>query len=197
MLAGLSQSTHESTEVWEASFENIPQELQEIYAPIVGGLSVNTRVNFFKILHEFNWSLDVCNKFLQLIRHCGEENMSHFVEIFHKVHTSRILKFTDVLLNLEKSQFIELLTKCPTHVVLRFMELVYYCDPSEIVTMAELMGKLSIMEVHHALERCDHPKVTNCRLCKSKRVSALEQRLLNDQIESQSVSECTYSIQIL
>ena len=70
----------------------------------------------------------------------------------------------------------------PPPQVARLIELRKHLTPSHRHTMDTLIHELSPQHLLHALTLCDEPFAKHCRLCRVRRLDALEFRMLHDQM---------------
>lgn len=182
------------SEVWEAAIENIPEELYETYAPIVAGFCMKTRMTLFKILFILDWTVENCANILKVINHCGGSKIDVVMEKIFGLSKSRIIPFILTITQIYDPQLEEFVVTSPPEMFNRFVELIYYGDSQEVKILVELMSKMSVAEIYKILQKCDEPLAKHCRLCRVKRISKLEFKMLNRQFPDDSVSSYKYSL---
>ena len=170
------------SEHWEAAIDNIPNDLRVLYAPFVANLTLATRINLYKILDSLDWTYEFCEIVLDNMKHVSQY-LTTYVEYGIKLDVSRRPLFFHACKSLVEPQLCQFLGEASFEVVENFMELGFYLNQHELSLMFELITKLSVQQLNDIIHHVDEPFAKHCRLCKSKRLYALETRLYNGQID--------------
>mmetsp|Transcript_6180 Transcript_6180/g.9319 ORF Transcript_6180/g.9319 Transcript_6180/m.9319 type:complete len:639 (+) Transcript_6180:56-1972(+) len=176
-----SSMSHES-DIWETCIENIPLEIQDEYAPVVAGLTLNTRINLYKILDSLDYTLEYCTIVLTTLN-TVKQYIETFINYTIQLDVSRRPLFFYFCCHLKEKHLSDLLTVISYDLVYKLMELAYYLDKKELTLMLELIHELTIEELDVVINLSDEPLAKHCRLCRSKRLYAMEYRLHNSQVD--------------
>ena len=170
-------------EKWESSIENIPSDIQVLYAPLVAGLTIKTRINLYKILDALGWSRVSCATMLNVLNRVGEALMPAVVEIGISLNWTRLPLLLNICSSIDEPQLSEFLTECFPHITLPLVDIAYYLNDADSKVFIDLLHHLSVTELDRILKICDEPFAKHCRLCRTRRAHAMEFRLHHDQLQ--------------
>eukprot|EP01041_Mallomonas_annulata_P014541 gene14541-30952_t len=130
----LEEQQIKEAEKWEQSFQYIPDDLHQIYAPLLAEFTLVLRISVYKRLDLLKWDRNQCIQMYNAITRAKSSKIEHLIEIMN----------------------------------------------DEFNNMLDIMTELSISEVLNILDRCNEPMAKHCKLCRSKRMQALEYRMLHN-----------------
>ena len=173
-------------EKWESSFKNMSSEMQGLFAPLTTGFSNNTRIQLYKLLESLNWNESNTRDMYEVLFKTPLKNQVGIISFLSTLIPSRLPVFLRFYKRLNERLMLELLQR-PESDVVKIIEIARFLDEIDINSMHDVMEKLSIEEVLNILDHCNEPMAKHCRLCRSRRMYALEFRMLQDDLPENMV----------
>ncbi len=198
----------ELNEKWQASFNMIHANCLERYRILIQSYSVFLRIKLYKFLALFNWTEDVCEGMYHILliashipdQHPAAHNLDlarkdnigcTFKQLRHDLLFDKLLEYAEkgwesfvykFLVSLKDPAIKELLIEMTAEEFDECVELARFLSPVELTAMYQYVDELSIREVLGSMIVVQDPFVKACRLCRLRRIDALETRLVHDQV---------------
>jgi hypothetical protein len=175
-------------EKWEKSIVNIPEQYRGAFKIVIEKYSVFIKIKMYKLLDLLKWTEEASAKLLHILHvardlqvgnakidwwfdkmagYTAEGNLA-FVFSFLTTIDDKVLQ--EIFLSLSDED----LDKC--------IELARFLDPVELGLMHQYIFELTIVDVLRAMDEAHDPFAKACRLCRTRKLYALELRLVHDQV---------------
>ena len=178
----------ELNEKWEKSLTNIPEEFQEAYQDILSLYSVFLKIKIYKLLDLLGWTVDSSRKLLHILTvsrnlHVPNSRMDWWFDKIKTYTDEGHLKFIFAFFTTINDKVLEeVLCQLSDQDLDKCIELARFLDPVELNLMYQYIYELRIVDVLQAMEDALDPFAKACRLCRTRRLYALELRLVHDQV---------------
>lgn len=180
---------NEMNEKWQASINNIPECVREDFRQIMKAYSVFTKIKLYKLLDEFNWSVKDSSILLHILTVAKKANttverVDWWFDKMKQYQESGYINFAfhEFMGVAADSVLEEVFNDVDDDYLDRCMELARFLDPTESRLMQQYLSELSIREVMDSYDACDDQFIKACRLCRTRRIVKLENRIVQDQV---------------
>ena len=186
----------EANEKWEKSITSIPEEdgIRAGFQEVMTMYSVFLKIKVYKLLALLEWSADNCGKLLSILiaarddAHASNPKIDWFFDKLSQYEEAGFLHFAfSLFARINAKVIVEIFTVTTDVELDRLMDLARFLPHGELDLLIEFLFELSITEVLSAMDRSNEPFVKACRLCRTRRVNALEQRLIHDQVPDKMI----------
>lgn len=141
------------------------------------------RIPLYNIMLFLDWDEQLVGYFIGLLIKIDAALVHRFVDIMGSQIPRNLLHLflkTFSVLKLERIE--ELIQSVSSNEIRTLVQILRHCTQYDQEQCAELVNSLSFRETIHMIGKCDEPLSNKCRLCKSRRLHALETRLINNQV---------------
>lgn len=173
---------------WLQSFDDIPEEMQPLYARELEQHTINNKIRILKLVHSIEYDLQLGPFIVEVFQHCrSKENLDKLFYVMDLVGPEQLVIVLVVLRNIDYQCVHELLYETPEEEILKIIDVLSYQEKTEFDLIFDFIERLSFKEVASIVEECNHPRAEKCRLCKAQRLASLEYRLMQSQLRPDCV----------
>jgi hypothetical protein len=161
----------------------LSEELLQNISRLLSKFAGLKRIPLYRIMEVIQWDNTIVNEFYLLLSKTPIELVPQQIERIEcliplNLHTL----FINVFHTLCPPKLVELLSSVTMESFMFLIQVTRHISKSEQTQMSGIINALSIRELLSALNSCNEPFASKCRLCKAKRLKALELRLINNQV---------------
>lgn len=170
---------------WDALAEQfIPSDLQGRYEPLLGGLSGKQKIQLLSKLQQVNWEYSVCVATYILLKKPPAKYQDGLIDILHSYASNlEYTKAVDLFLQFNDELLLETLSVIGKAEIVRITaHVTKYLNEKQLNVFINLANTLTMSMVIQMLDECNEPFAKQCRLCRSKRLYSLHERLVHNQI---------------
>jgi hypothetical protein len=170
-------------EVWETRAALIPDKLKQPLSALLLPYSTMQRIAIYKFLALFEWSEKDCQAMHDLLILTPADKVDWLTDKLNLYREQGHLNFTfKFFCMFEEKVLREIYYVLPADLLDRAINMGRFLEPTDLDIFAYFINELGVKETLFTISECDEPFVKHCRLCRSRRVFNLENRLLQDQV---------------
>lgn len=141
------------------------------------------RLPLYRLLAAVEWKNEIVYKYYAILSNTPLELVQRIIDLMNEFVSLSLLEvFMNSFHSLKRERIIELLTSIKKDQTHDMLQILRHSTASDIEQTSDLINSLSFKELFDMLQKAREPLSDKCRLCKVKRLKALETRLLNDQV---------------
>lgn len=141
------------------------------------------RLPLYRLLAKVHWKNDIVEKYYAILSITPLESVHRIIDLMNEFVTLSLLEvFMNAFYSLHCERINELLSSIRRDQIHDLIQILRHATASDIEQTSNLINSLSFKDLFDMLQRAKEPLSDKCRLCKVKRLKALETRLLNDQV---------------
>jgi len=163
--------------------ERLPVELKEGFHTYLNQFSGLVRIPIYAMIEHLEFRPDRLQEFYSLLLKLPRDTMGallSFMEGFVPHNLVTLLLY--ILFRLQDSHILELLFRVPADDAHYLIQVLRHSKYDQIDIFIELIGRLDFEQVIQVIKLCNEPMAKDCRLCRSRRLHSLEQRMIHDQV---------------
>lgn len=174
----------EELERWETRITEIPDiSLQDAFLETMGAYSTMRKIGVYKLLALFNWDLKTCDSFNKLLQRVPLDRVDWLIQVMNEYHGEGKLSFSFSFFSLmEQHVLTEIFYVFSREALDRAINIGRFLDTEALSFFVYYINELGVKEVLQIISDCDEPMVKHCRLCRTRRVFNLENRLVHAQV---------------
>lgn len=163
--------------------ERLPVELREGFHTYLTQFSGLVRIPIYSMIEHLEYRSDRLQEFYSLLMKLPRDMMGallSFMEGF--VPFKLVVLLLNIFFRLQDSQILELLFRIPGDDAHYLMQVLRHSKPDQIEIFIELLGRLDFEKIIQVIKLCNEPTAKDCRLCRTRRLHSLEQRMIHNQV---------------
>lgn len=174
----------EKVDRWEKfGNENIPSKFSSELGKILSEFSGLDRVPILKLLDALKWNVHKLEKFFCIVRKIPVSAILQVVKLMDSFQNVVLLDLIlDLFFRLNECCIVEAVTTLSETDVHFLMQVSRHLPAADISVMVDIIESLSLCEFINVLHQCNEPMAKICRLCRAKRLHALEFRMQHGQV---------------
>lgn len=179
----LEMKSIEELEKWEKCITEIPETLQNLYLETMKEYSTMRKISVYKLLSLFEWNAKICEDMHKLLRLVPFEKVDWLVTMMNNYHREGKLQFTFVFFSrFDERVLLEIFYELSDELLAKAINVGRFLEPEDLDLFVNFINELGVREVLQTIDDCDEPMSKHCRLCRTRRIFNLENRLINDQV---------------
>ena len=168
---------------WEKCIVEVPECFRQGYLDTMLEYSTMRKISVYKLLALLEWNSKSAEDLLALLQIVPMERLDYFMAVLNKYNGEGKLAFSfRFFCVFEKHVVLEILYELPEDQLDRAINMGRFLEPVPLNLFVDFINQLGVKEVLQLITECDEPMVKHCRLCRSRRVFNLENRLIHDQV---------------
>lgn len=174
----------EEIERWEKiAKQKLPPDLKKPFLDYLSNYSGGIRMPAYKMMDSLLWDHARLVEFYAVLCKVPRDTMSPLVALLESfVPYNLVVLCLYFMHELKDFQVEELVMRVDRNDAHLLFQVCRHIPQPEKDAFVELNNRLSLRDIIILLKRCDEPMAKGCALCRTRRMHALEQRMLNSQI---------------
>ena len=169
--------------VWETKITNIPEELQQPFLKVMLAYSTMQKIAIYKLLGLMDWGKKVCADMYSFLTLVPLEKLDWLTATLNRFHAEGKLAFTFTFFSLMETPVLrEVFYELPDVLLERAINLGRFLSSSDLDLFLEFVNGLGVRMVLQTIDECDEPMIKHCRLCRTRRIFNLENRLQHNLV---------------
>jgi hypothetical protein len=185
----LQMKAFEEVEQWEKTAkQKLPGDLKVPFLEYLSQYSGIYRMPAYKIMEVLNWDYTKLSQLFAVLKKIPKDLMTPFISLMESFVPPHIeVLFLQLMFEYHDYQVVDLTAKVPRAEVHILLQVCRHLPALELETLKELSLRLPFQHIIGLLIRCDEPMAKGCALCRTRRLHALEQRMLNEQVPANTI----------
>lgn len=174
----------EEIERWEKlGKQKLPVEIRQPFLDFLSNYSAGVRMPVYKMMNYLQWDNDRLSELYSILSKMPRDVMPFVVALLETFTADALVILVLYIMNeLKDYQVQELVMQTSRSDVHLLIQVCRHLPTQEKVGLIELSNRLPFHDILILLKRCNEPMAKGCALCRTRRLHALEQRMLNAQI---------------
>jgi hypothetical protein len=174
----------DEVERWEkVAKQKLPSDLKTQYLEYLSNYSGFVRMPVYKMLDILHWNHVNLVNFFSVLSKIPRDTMAPLVSLMESfVPFNVVLVCLHLLHEFKDYQVEELVMRTDRSDAHLLVQVCRHLPPAEMEHLIDLAERLTLRDIILLLKRCNEPLAKHCALCRTRRLHALEQRMLNEQV---------------
>lgn len=173
----------EELSVWETKITCIPEDLQQPFLKVMEHYSTMQKIAIYKLLSLMEWAPKVCSAMYDFLCLVPMDKVDWLTSTLNRFNLEGKLQFTFVFFSrMETRRLREVFYELPDELLDSAVNLGRFLSPSDLDLFMGFVNGLGVRVVLQTIDECDEPMIKHCRLCRTRRIFNLENRLQHDLV---------------
>lgn len=175
---------YEEVERWEkVAKQKLPADLKDVYLEYLMNYSGFIRMPVYQMMDTLLWNHQKLADLLDVLKKIPRDTMPPMMALMHSfVPDNVVLECLHFLHEFKDYQVEEMVMQLPREDTHLLIQVCRHIPIPEKEALIELANRLPLRDIIHLLKRCNEPMAKGCALCRTRRLHALEQRMINEQV---------------
>jgi hypothetical protein len=170
----------------EQSVFQIPDSLRFKFEELIKKYPIAQKITFYRTIESLNWEEENLKKIYNLFFALSVELVEKLLDLINGFISINLHTLTlHVLYSLKPDKVKEIVYDISLSDIHYLFQIARFLSIIDITLMVDLINISSAKELINMIKYCNEPLAKHCRLCRIKKLQALEQRMLHNQLPSQ------------